>query len=416
MNDRIPGTTWDNPVWYGKWRIYIGDPESGYAYQFTHDDYDGAPDAHDNRHGHAVSVAAAKEEIDELDRDIKAMDGCKAPPGVCKSKELGCIPGERDPSHDHCKYDLHMDTDTTGDLPDSVDFGAPRVRFKWATPEGDTMIAHMARVSNSKAKPDDPAERLIGYLLRNHHWSPFEMANLCVEIHTERDISAQILRHSKEFRFQEFSTRYAEVEDLRWSTECRFQHPTNRQASSTVEDILEKARADVERDPALAGADLSATTAQLNGYDVDATVSYFDAVVNETRVRSLEAYRELLERGVAKECARRVLPIGLMPTVMYINSNVRGWIHYLAERTKPGVQKEHREIALAVEPLFAAHYPLVWEAVVAMRVEQSADAERVVQMKKIEELMRRYDTVLIGPLGGAVGWALNNNKYEWKEL
>lgn len=250
------------------------------------------------------------------------------------------------------------------EVPDSVDFGAPRVRLKWYTPAGDQMIAHMARVSNPKALPSDPADKLIGFLMRNHHWSPFEMANLCLEIHTERDISAQILRHSKEFRFQEFSTRYAEVEDLRWSTECRFQDNKNRQNSNTVEEV----------------------GASINGYIVEDTVSYFDAVVNEERTRSLEAYKHLLERGVAKECARRVLPIGLMPTVMYINSNVRGWIHYLAERTKSGVQKEHREIALGVEPHFKACYPLVWKAVEAYRAAEELKLSQLEEYASIESM------------------------------
>lgn len=254
--------------------------------------------------------------------------------------------------------------------PDSVDFGAPRVRFKWATPDGDKLVAHIARVSNSKATLDDPSEKLIKYLIRNRHWSPFEMVNLCLEIHTERDISAQILRHSKEFRFQEFSTRYAEVEDLRWSTECRFQDNKNRQNSFTLEDM--------SKDGAYELA------------EIDATVSYFDAVVNETRERSLEAYRELLERGVAKEVARRILPIGLCPTVMYINSNLRGWIHYLAERTKPGVQKEHREIALAVEPIFAEHFPMVWDAVIEDRADEAIKNWKIDQFDHIGEVLTEF--------------------------
>lgn len=257
-------------------------------------------------------------------------------------------------------------------VPDTVDFGAPRVRFKWATPDGDKLVAHIARVSNPKATLDDPAEKLIKYLIRHRHWSPFEMVNLCLEIHTERDISAQILRHSKEFRFQEFSTRYAEVEDLRWSTECRFQDHKNRQNSFTVDQV------------SLEGVDQHTSTS------VEATVSYFDAVVNETRERSLEAYRELLERGVAKECARRVLPIGLMPTVMYINSNLRGWIHYLAERTKPGVQKEHREIALAVEPFIAEHFPMVWDAVIADRADTAIKEWKVEQFDHIGDVLTEF--------------------------
>lgn len=276
----------------------------------------------------------------------------------------------------------HPDLFPETQVPDSVDFGAPRVRLKWYTPQGDKLVAHMARVSNTKATMEDPADRLIGFLIRNHHWSPFEMVNLCLEIHTERDISAQILRHSKEFRFQEFSTRYAEVEDLRWSTECRFQDDKNRQNSLTTEQIA------LREDPH--GYDEGVGQDKVNGFPVDATVSYFDAVVNETRERSLEAYRELLARGVAKECARRILPIGLCPTVMYINSNLRGWIHYLAERTKPGVQKEHREIALAVEPIFAACFPMVWKAVLAYRAELEDKERRVVEHRQIEQLFSAY--------------------------
>lgn len=272
--------------------------------------------------------------------------------------------------------------------PDNVDFGAPRVRLKWATPDGDALVAHMARVSNTKATMDDPGEKLIGYLLRNHHWSPFEMVNLCLEIHTERDISAQVLRHSKEFRFQEFSTRYAEVEDLRWSTECRFQDPANRQSSRTVEQMIDIVE---QSDGTLRTTPKSAEIAEIG-----ATVSYFDAVFHETRVRSLEAYRELLERGVAKECARRLLPFGLCPTVMYINSNLRGWIHYLAERTKPGVQKEHREIALAVEPHFAEHFPQVWAAVLAYREAAEAKELRAYRYEKIEQMFDGRETVKAG--------------------
>lgn len=265
-----------------------------------------------------------------------------------------------------------MTEETDETVEGNVEMGAPRVRLKWYTPRGDALLAHMARVSNSKASEDDPAEKLIGYLLRNHHWSPFEMVNLCVEVHTERDISAQILRHWT-LKFQEFSTRYAEVEDLRWSTECRFQDYKNRQNSLTLAEIQVRV---VE-----AGGDLTET---------ENTVAYFDAVVNETRTRSLEAYQELLKRGVAKEVARRVLPIGLMPTVMYINGNLRSWITYCMERTKPGVQKEHREIALAVEPVLAQCFPLVWKAVLAYREEQDQRNWKVAQYDSVAAMIESF--------------------------
>lgn len=214
----------------------------------------------------------------------------------------------------------------------------------WATPNGDDLVAYMARVSNSKATPDDPSERLIGYLLRNHHWSPFQMVNLCLEVRTQRDISAQILRHAS-FSFQEFSTRYADVEELLHVTECRFQDTKNRQNSWSAEETVMH----------LEGV----ASAEEAEQEVERTISYFDAVVNETVVRSMEAYRELRSRGVAKEVARRILPIGLMPTKMYMNGNARSWLTYGMERTKAGVQKEHRLPAQAMMIEFALAFPKI---------------------------------------------------------
>lgn len=246
-----------------------------------------------------------------------------------------------------------------------------RVSTIWATPQGDQQIAYLARVSNSKAKPDDPGEKLIGYLLRNHHWSPFEMANLTLEIRTQRDISAQILRH-RSFSFQEFSTRYAEVEDLLAVTECRWQGKTNRQSSTTLEQILEEVEiASAERGDEPDSSMVEKATDKLTG-----TQSYFDAVVNETRVRSLEAYEELLRLGVAKEVARRILPIGLIPTRIYMNGTVRSWLHYCSERVKPGVQKEHRVIAIhALNELFKA-YPMVVKAAIDAGKFEMSDEDR----------------------------------------
>lgn len=270
--------------------------------------------------------------------------------------------------------------DAPEEMETSIDMGAPRVRLKWYTPRGDQLLAHMARVSNTKATEDDPADKLIGYLLRNHHWSPFEMVNLCVEVHTERDISAQILRHWS-LKFQEFSTRYAEVEELRWSTECRFQDAKNRQNSYTVEEV------------AFSGVKLPIDAEVVENrdeqIDVEQVVSYFDAVVNETRTRSMEAYQQLLKYGVAKECARRILPIGLMPTVMYINGNLRSWITYCMERTKPGVQKEHREIALAIEPVIASCFPLVWKAVEKYRADQGQNQWKLNTFEDIQRTLEK---------------------------
>jgi thymidylate synthase (FAD) len=218
----------------------------------------------------------------------------------------------------------------------------------WVTPEADKHIAYLARVSNNKATPEDPAEKLIAYLIRNKHWSPFEMASMCVKIETTRDISAQILRH-RSFSFQEFSTRYAEVEDLVFAKECRFQGATNRQSSLTTQEIR-ALREDATPD------------AEINGHPLDETVAYFDAVIHETRVRSMEAYRELLDRGVAKEVARAVLPIGLMPTKLYMTGTIRSWLHYVELRATSHTQAEHRVIAEAVLCLLREHLPSTFKA------------------------------------------------------
>lgn len=235
--------------------------------------------------------------------------------------------------------------------PDDIDpFPVSKI---WATPDGDQLIAYQARVSNAKATKDDPSSKLIGYLIKNHHWSPFQMANLCVEINTTRDISAQIIRHQSA-HFQEFSTRYADVESLIWFRECRFQDDKNRQNSWTADEL----------------AGMGGQIPVVNGYAVDHTMSYWDALVNEARVRSEEGYAEARKRGVAKEVARTILPIGLIPTKLYMNGTVRTWMHYLFERTKPGVQKEHRDIALKIETAFEEAFPDTYTAYHAWKTEE----------------------------------------------
>jgi thymidylate synthase (FAD) len=209
----------------------------------------------------------------------------------------------------------------------------PCVSLKWATPDGDKMIAHMARVSNPKATPDDPAEKLISYLLRHHHWSPFEMASMCVEINTTRDITAQILRH-RSFSFQEFSTRYADVEELEDFRECRFQDDKNRQNSFEVQ-------------PGTVGAQDAA---------------WWDAEVKWLAEHAGNVYAAARERGIAKEVARCILPIGLIPSKLYMTGTVRSWLHYCAERMKPGVQKEHREVAEACWRILGQQFPMVRNA------------------------------------------------------
>lgn len=204
----------------------------------------------------------------------------------------------------------------------------------WATPNGDELVAYMARVSNVNAQPGDPAERLISYLLKHGHYSPFEMVNCVVEINTTRDISRQVLRH-RSFTFQEFSGRYAAYDELKTVRECRMQDTKNRQNS------LEVSR-DAPEELVLEAWWSSA---------VEAVADYSGTV-----------YQQALERGVAKEVARAVLPEGLVPTKMYMNGTLRSWIHYFGARCTPETQKEHRQLAESLRSLVLSQFPMVQKA------------------------------------------------------
>lgn len=203
-----------------------------------------------------------------------------------------------------------------------------------STPNGDQLIAEMARVSNPANKDNhETAPRLISYLIRNRHWSPFQMASMCVEVHTTRPIGRQILRHLSAIGFQEFSGRYAAYDSLNRELECRFQHPTNRQLSRPAET-------DEEREIA----------------------HEWDAYIEDKAMRDEADYRYWMERGVAKEQVRGILPEGLVPSDLYLHFSLRTWLHYIKERTAPGVQREHRWIALQCEQLVVANFPNVAEA------------------------------------------------------
>jgi thymidylate synthase (FAD) len=187
------------------------------------------------------------------------------------------------------------------------------------------LVAYTARVSNPANQMNtETAPRLLAYLARNAHWSPFEMAHMTLEITTTRDIARQILRH-RSFSFQEFSQRYAEVDDAIVYRDCRLQHPTNRQAS-------------------LEGA------SQENK-------DWFEAMQHGCQQHAMNAYRQALERGIAKEQARVFLPEGLTKSVMYMAGSARSWIHYIQLRTEAGTQKEHREIAEMCKRELLTHFP-----------------------------------------------------------
>jgi thymidylate synthase (FAD) len=178
----------------------------------------------------------------------------------------------------------------------------------------EELVAYCARVSNPANQANhETAPRLLNYLVRNHHWSPFEMAHAVIEIQTTRDIARQILRH-RSFSFQEFSQRYAAVVEDAVIREARMQDTTNRQASNETDD------------PELH--------------------SWWTARQEYIATMTAETYQEALGKGIAKEVARSVLPEGLTPSRLYMSGSVRSWIHYIQLRAGNGTQKEHREIAV----------------------------------------------------------------------
>ena len=205
------------------------------------------------------------------------------------------------------------------------------VALKWITPAAEAVIVDCARVSSDPTKATRPDADLLRYLIRNAHWSPFEMASACFEIITTRDIGRQILRH-RSFSAQEMSQRYQSVDvlpsaDLR---EARMQHPTNRQASVTCDD--------------------------------DTLRGWWAEQQTEVCATAIAAYRDALSRGIAKEVARAVLPEGLTTSRMFMAGTIRSWLHFIAVRTEAGAQKEVREIAGAVRDVLAGEIPTIMEA------------------------------------------------------
>lgn len=201
----------------------------------------------------------------------------------------------------------------------------------WITPEAEKQIVLMARVSNPEGQATERSPNgLIQYLAKHKHWSPFEMASMCVEITTTRDISAQILRH-RSFSFQEFSQRYSKTDLLGTIgvPELRLQDRTNRQSSLTD--------------------------------DFGVLAEEFDGRIQELFRQSEQLYQDLLSRGAAKECARKVLSLNT-PTRLYMSGTIRSWIHYLSIRMGPETQKEHRDVAQSIGDIFRTHLPIISEA------------------------------------------------------
>lgn len=205
------------------------------------------------------------------------------------------------------------------------------VQLVHITPDSEELITYMARVSNPANQSNtQTSARLIQYLIMHQHWSPFEMVNMCVEINTTRSIAAQILRH-RSFSFQEFSQRYADVSSIGSPVipALRRQDSKNRQDSiDDLDDVVKK--------------NYQYRIAKLYG-------------------ECCELYKELLESGVAKECAREVLPMA-SPSRLYMNGTIRSWLHYCDLRTSHGTQKEHAMIAGQIQDILYEQLPNVCAA------------------------------------------------------
>ena len=200
----------------------------------------------------------------------------------------------------------------------------------WVTPDAEQLIGKIARVSNPKNEDNPNVERLLKYLIKHKHWSPFEMASMCVEIHTTRAIAPQILRH-RSFSFQEFSQRYAIPTDTFATVlpELRRQDKTNRQNS--IDDVKPE------------------------------TAEYFQQRIDDHFRQGVQLYESMLHSDIAKECARSVLPLNTV-TRLYMSGTIRSWLRYVDLRGDNGTQKEHMSIARSVGEILDTELPTVARA------------------------------------------------------
>ena len=206
-----------------------------------------------------------------------------------------------------------------------------KVNLVTVTPKAEETMGYVARVSNPKNQDNPKVAGLLSYCIKHGHWSVFEQAHMTLEIETTRGLAAQILRH-RSFTYQEFSQRYADSSMLSKVIpipELRRQDDKNRQNS--IDDL----------DPFV--------------------VQDFELKMQRHFVEGMKIYKEMLDAGVAKECARFVLPLAT-PTKLYMTGSVRSWIHYINLRSAHGTQKEHMEIAENCRSIFNEQFPIVAEA------------------------------------------------------
>tara|TARA_Y100000992_G_scaffold291294_1_gene247602 strand:+ start:186 stop:818 length:633 start_codon:yes stop_codon:yes gene_type:complete len=206
-----------------------------------------------------------------------------------------------------------------------------KVKLISSTPDAEKTIGYIARVSNPNNQDNPKVSGLLKYCIKHQHWSIFEQAHLTLEIATTRAIAAQILRH-RSFTFQEFSQRYADsslLGDEIPLPDLRRQDVTNRQKS--IDDLDEHTR------------------------------QKYEIWMQHNFKETMNVYKQMLEDGIAKECARMILPMAV-PTRIYMTGTLRSWMHYIELRTGHGTQKEHMEIAEDCKKIFLEEYPIISEA------------------------------------------------------
>jgi len=203
-------------------------------------------------------------------------------------------------------------------------------KLVWITPDAEKLVGKIARVSNPANEDNPEVEKLIRYLIKHKHWSPFEMASMCVEIHTTRAISAQILRH-RSFTFQEFSQRYAIPTDTFATVLPDLRRQDNKNRQNSIDDLPPE------------------------------TQEYYEQRIDNHFRQSVDLYESLLHSGVAKECARSVLPLNTV-TRLYMSGTIRSWLHYCDLRGANGTQKEHMLIAQSVREILEEQVPVIARA------------------------------------------------------
>jgi len=204
------------------------------------------------------------------------------------------------------------------------------VKLITSTPDAEKSMAYIARVSNPKNQDNDDFTKLIGYCIKNEHWSVFEQAYMTLQIETTRGIAAQILRH-RSFTFQEFSQRYADSRQLGEIPIPELRRQDNKNRQNSISDLPE------------------------------GLIKQFNKKIKDQFNLNKKLYEEMLEAGIAKECARFVLPLAT-PTRIYMTGSCRSWIHYISLRTANGTQKEHMDIAKGCKNIFLKEYPVVSSA------------------------------------------------------